>query len=53
MQTTPNLPNSCKTSGHCFRKRKDGNLDYKKTVEVRCSRCNAPEKSIAVRKRTA
>ena len=42
MQTTKNLPESCKTSGHCFRRRHHA-LDYKKTVQVRCSRCGAPE----------
>lgn len=41
MQTTKNLPESCKTSGHCFRSIKK--IDYKKTVQVRCSRCRAPE----------
>lgn len=42
MQTTTNLPECCKTSGHCFRSKKHW-LDYKKTVEVTCSRCGAPE----------
>ena len=42
MQTTKNLPECCKTSGHCFRRRKHF-MSYKKTVEVRCSRCGAVE----------
>lgn len=44
-QSTKNLPDSCKTSGHHFRPKKHW-LDYKKTVEVRCSRCGTVQTKV-------